>query len=121
MKQADLYKYEKQKSVGSGSFGTVYKVKDNKTGNIYAAKISKIYLTQCNDDEVKNIEREISIISKLNHPSIIKFIGYTPFNFNKKSKPTIITEFLSNGSLEDIIKLERSGHSNINWNAAAIP
>lgn len=114
-KDIGLCNYLKQELIGKGSFGTVYKVKDKKTGNIYAAKISKSYLTQCSDDDVKNLEREINIISKLDHPGILKFIGYTKFNFNRKPKPTIITEIITNGSLEDILELERKSRGNPKW------
>ena len=65
-----LFGYIKQKTLGSGSFGTVYKVYNEKEEKIYAAKVAKLYLTQCNDDEVKNLEREINIISKLSHPAM---------------------------------------------------
>lgn len=46
-------------------------------------------------------------MTKLNHPSILIFKGYSPINFKKKRKPVIITEFASNGSLDDLIQLER--------------
>lgn len=54
-------------------------------------------------------------MAKLNYPSIVKFIGYCPTDFNKKPKPVIISEFLSNGSLEDILNLERKGLCKENW------
>lgn len=117
VKVKDIYlnEYQKQKSIGSGSFGTVYKVKDLKTGNIFAAKISKVYLTQCTDDDARNLEREVDIISKLKHPAILKFIGFTVNDFKGKPKPTIITELVPNGSLEDILELERRCCGNKNW------
>lgn len=63
-----------------------------------------------------NLSREVNIISKLNHPSILKFICYSPINFKKKNKPVIITEFASNGSLKDLISAEREKINNPNWN-----
>lgn len=61
------------------------------------------------------MEREINIISKLNYPSILKFIGFNSRNFNGKPKPTIITELSSNGSLDKIIEMERMSCGNPNW------
>lgn len=54
--------------------------------------------------------------SKLDHPNILKFIGISPFDFEKKPKFTIITELAANGSLENVLELERHGLSPSNWN-----
>ena len=56
-------------------------------------------MEHCSEDTILNLSREIDIISKINHPSILKFFGFSPFNFHKDEKPTIITEFYSNGTL----------------------
>ena len=104
-----------QNKIGTGAFGKVYKVKEKRTRNFYAAKIS--IKTIENSDTLKlDILREVNIISKLNHPSVLKFITYSPINFKKKSKPVIITELATNGSLEDLILMERNGsNKNINY------
>ena len=100
-----------QKEVGSGSFGKVYQVKDKITGKIYAAKISRQSITEISHDSIINLFREVNIISKLNHPSVLKFIGYSPTNFKGKPKPVIITEYASNGSLDSLIHLQRNSPS----------
>ena len=58
----------------------------------------------------------MNIISQLNHPSIMKFIGFNSLNFKYKRKPTIITEYVSNGSLDKVIELERVGFGITDWN-----
>lgn len=104
-----------QNLIGSGSFGKVHRVKERNTGVIYAAKISyKTLDTNLNSTKL-DIYREVDIISKLNHPSVLKFITFSPFNFKKKSKPVIITEFASNGSLEGFLSLQRSGSKTVNF------
>lgn len=108
-----LFDYVKQQKIGSGAFGTVYKVLESKTGRIYAAKV---YLTQCSDDDVKILEREINIISKLKHPAILEFAGFSSSDFKGKPKPVIITEYIPNESLEDILELSRKCLGNPNWN-----
>jgi len=76
--------------VGSGAFSVVYEaIWRNKP---VAVKILK-------DDQRYYIERECSIMSKLNHPNVIPFLGAcfeTSNNF-------IITEYFPRGSLSRII------------------
>ncbi|KAK8835740.1 hypothetical protein M9Y10_040559 [Tritrichomonas musculus] len=35
----------------------------------------------------------VNIMTKLNYPSILKFIGFSKTNFKNKQKPTIVTEY----------------------------
>ena len=112
----DLNKYEKLKKIGSGGFGSVYEIKEKETQVIYAAKISIYEVDQCSNDVIINLSREIDIISKLNHPSILKFIGFSSRNFKNKQKPTIISEYAPNFSLDKIIENERLGIGNHEWN-----
>lgn len=113
----DLRAYEKQEKVGHGSYGEVFKVTEKLTGKIYAAKISLKKLKRHDKEQIKQIKREINIMAQLNHPSIPKFIGYNPQNFELKSRPVIVTEYCSNGSLKDIIDLERQSKSPNLWNS----
>ena len=56
-------------------------------------------------------------IRKLNHPCLLKFVGYSPINFKKQLKPVIVTENFSNGSLSNILEVERIKKANIQgWN-----
>ena len=113
----DLYKYKIQSKLGSGSFGDVYKVQDINTNEIYAAKISKqrIRKLKNNPDGLLFLFREIKIMSSPNHPSIIRYIGYSPKNFDGLSKPTIITEYAPNNSLKDLINYEKASCSHKKW------
>ena len=60
--------------------------------------------------------REVTILSRIKYPSIMEFVGYSPIDFKGTFRPTIITEYMSNGSLEDVLKIEREGHSISAWN-----
>ncbi|KAK8891437.1 hypothetical protein M9Y10_028646 [Tritrichomonas musculus] len=97
--------------IGSGSFGKVYKVIQKQTNETFAAKISKEKIKDQKSQSFLDISREVDILSKINHPSVLKFIYFNSTNFKKKPKPVIITELASNGTLEDFINLE----PNINW------
>jgi len=87
-------KYTIIKPLNSGAFGTVYEIEgdDNKK---YALK----ELINLNTTSKERFEREIKILSQLNHPNVVKIfqwnIGGEPPNFS----PYYIMEYLSGGSL----------------------
>lgn len=87
-------KYTIVKPLNSGAFGTVYEIEgdDNKK---YALK----ELINLNATNKERFEREIKILSQLNHPNVVKIfqwnIGGEPPNFS----PYYIMEYLSGGSL----------------------
>ena len=109
----DLSRFEinKEDELGEGSFGKVYKVIEKETGQIFAAKILNRYLEDYNNTLILNMTREVNNMSELNFPSIVSFVGHSPFNFNQKPKLTIITEFVPNGTLDDMID-----NGEENWN-----
>ena len=111
----NLDQFEKQKKIGTGSFGKVYEVLNIKTGELLACKISKYPLESCSYNQIKNMEREIKILSKLDYPSILKFIGYNENNKKGEPRPTFITELVPNGSLDTILELVRKGLAGDNW------
>ena len=102
--------------IGCGSFGKVFKVKVRKTGEFFAAKISKHEIGKDSSSLLRDLFHEVDIISKLNHPSVLKFIHFSPINFKKKSKPVIITEYASNGSLDVFLEQNRNSPSKVNMN-----
>ncbi|KAK8887659.1 hypothetical protein M9Y10_038712 [Tritrichomonas musculus] len=114
----DLNKFELLEKIGSGSFGDVYKAKEKRTGKIYAAKISNQSIDQKDTPRsvIRNLVREVNILSKLNHPSILSFVGFSLKNFNGEPNPVIITDYLPKGTLNDLIKLERQSTSDEKWN-----
>ncbi|KAK8847128.1 hypothetical protein M9Y10_019709 [Tritrichomonas musculus] len=92
-----------QNKIGEGSFAKVYLVREKKTGTIFAAKILKQIFDENDTVQITNLSREVNIISRINHPSVLKFILFSPINFKHKQKPVIITEFARNGTLKHII------------------
>lgn len=90
--------YELISEIGEGSYGRVVKVKHKKTLEIRAMKIiDKTLLTDNMDED--EIENEINILKKLDHPNIIKVYEY----FDFKSKIFIVNELIPNGDLLKLI------------------
>ena len=87
------------KSIGKGNFGEVFLTKKKNRPEYYATK--KMERAVVERPENKNrLLYEINILSKLNHPNIIKFYGL------KKTLNNwyLITEFCNGGSLLDNLK-----------------
>lgn len=55
---------------------------------------------------MKKIGIELKLISKLDHMSVLKYIGFSPINFKNEPRPVMITELTSNRTLEEILKSE---------------
>lgn len=76
-KEIGVYRYLiKSNPIGSGSYGTVMKGFHSESKKPVAIKI--ITLLEESNFQVKSrmLDREIEIISKLNHPNIIKLLFY---------------------------------------------
>ncbi|KAK8872167.1 hypothetical protein M9Y10_007929 [Tritrichomonas musculus] len=113
----DLNKYKIVKFLGEGTFGRVFTVKDRDSRKIYAAKISHLVFEEIDpaSDQILFLFREIRIMSALDHPSIIKYIGYNPLNFEGEPFPTIISEYAPKGTLGSYIKLASSNNPHPKW------
>ena len=61
-------KYQKEKELGSGSYGHVYRVKNKITGETRACK----QMAKGKISDMNKFNLEINIMSKTTHPSIIK-------------------------------------------------
>ena len=106
--------YERDKELGKGGFGSVYKIQKKKNGKIFALK--QIVVKAPN--KVKYIQKEIqNMILLRNEKNIVKiFDVYRQDNFvgnflkkiySKKDNAVcfyIIMEFCENGNLDDFIK-----------------
>lgn len=93
--------------IGSGSFGTVYKVKKNNTGEVYAMKsLSKPQLQK--HKQLKYAISECKIMKQLDHPFIVPL----HYAFQTPKYLYLILELCSNGDLFGFIekkgKLEES-------------
>ena len=84
--------------IGEGSFSQVFKVKSNKNYNIYAMKKVDIE----NSENIEYLENEEKILTKLDHPNIVKC--YKTFRDEKNKYIYFIMELMNNGDLESYRK-----------------
>ena len=90
--------YKVISKIGSGSFGKVYKVIHLASGQHRAMKMLKKDSVNYQDDD-KQFLKEIEILSKIDHPNIIKIYEY----FTNEMNYFIITELCEGGELIDQI------------------
>lgn len=102
----DLNNYEIIKKIGQGGFGEVFKIRNKTTDDFYAAKI---LIGRKGNSKIAH--REVDIMVKLNYPSVLKLIGYSPTNFDNEPDHVIVTEYLPNGTLYDILEMERKSQN----------
>lgn len=87
-------RYFVEKAIGSGGAGKVYLAKDLTNDNYVAIKTSNPNQTMSNSH--LRFEIEAKILSKLNHPNIVKFYDY----FSQDNVEMIVMEYVEGDSLE---------------------
>lgn len=91
----DINEIEIGENIGNGAFSSVYK--GIWRGALVAVK--RFSVEDFSEDTIIEFEKEISIMKSIRAPNIIQFLGGT---FNPPDI-CIITEFMSRGSLHDIL------------------
>ncbi|XP_068634250.1 LRR receptor-like serine/threonine-protein kinase FEI 1 isoform X2 [Aristolochia californica] len=91
--------------IGSGGFGTVYRL-DMDDGNVFALK----RIMKTNDGLDRFFERELEILGSIKHRYLVNLRGYC----NSPSSKLLIYDFLPGGSLDEVLH-ERS--EQLDWDA----
>ncbi|XP_071946514.1 LIM domain kinase 1-like isoform X2 [Antedon mediterranea] len=81
--------------IGKGFFGQAMKVTHRQTGEVMVLK----ELIRFDDDAQKNFLKEVKVLRSLDHPNVLPFIGV----MYRDKKLNLITEYISGGTLRDII------------------
>ena len=87
--------------LGSGGFGSVYKVLDTNDNNIYAIKRIKI-----SNNNIKDIENEINILKNLDSEYIVKYYD----SFQVGNNFYIVMEYCDSSDLYNFIKEHRENN-----------
>lgn len=117
----DINDYRKLKIIGNGSFGTVFRVQEKSSGKLFAAKIFKnVYSKNDNKVDLKQVTREASVYSKIQHPAVARYYGVSPFDFDNEPFPCLILDYYKNQSLRSLIYDQEAGKCPPEWNNTKI-
>ncbi|CAD8174569.1 unnamed protein product [Paramecium pentaurelia] len=105
-KESNIQKQDQEKQItwtegemlGQGAFGRVVLGMNRISGQIMAVK--QVFIKNGDENKVQSIQREIEILSKLQHPYIVRYYG----SERKKDQLNIFLEFVSGGSVLTMIK-----------------
>ena len=88
--------------IGKGTYGTVYKVQEKNTNNIYALK--QISLEGLSPKEISEVNQEIKILSSIKSDFVVKYYN----SFEEKNIINIIMEYCDGGDLNDFLKEKKN-------------
>ncbi|XP_054802457.1 calcium/calmodulin-regulated receptor-like kinase 2 isoform X2 [Prosopis cineraria] len=90
--------------LGQGSFGTVYKA-TMPTGEVVAVKV----LDSNSKQGEKEFQTEVLLLGRLHHRNLVNLVGYCA----DKGQRILVYEFMSNGSLSNLLYSEEKA---LSWN-----
>ena len=102
------YHFKIIKEIGSGSFGSVYKIQHKKDNKVYALK--KIVLNKKDKEDLDSIKNEAYLLKAIDDENVIKYID----SFFYDDSFYIITEFCSNLDLKSFINEHKKENKLIN-------
>ena len=99
IKTSSIYDfYDVLEEIGTGDFGVVHRVREKKTGKIYAAK----FIPVSHPFEKSIIKKEIDIMNQLHHQKLIRLHDA----FEEDDEMILVNEFMSGGELFERITQE---------------
>ena len=106
MHTTSIHDFVKEKVLGKGSFGSVFRVRRKRDNMIYALK--SVYMEKLNKKEQENSVNEVRILASVNHPNVI---GYKEaFWDDSGSTLNIVMEYADDGDLHTKIeKMAKEG------------
>jgi serine/threonine protein kinase len=90
-------RYQIQEFIGRGGMGSVYRVQDMQQNRVLALKILN---PVTEDDSEQRFMREFEMLSKINHPAVLKVFGWGRY----EDQLYFVSEFISGRDLKSEIK-----------------
>ncbi|KAJ6977368.1 LRR receptor-like serine/threonine-protein kinase FEI 2 [Populus alba x Populus x berolinensis] len=103
-----LESLDEEDVVGSGGFGTVYRMVMNDCGTFAVKRIDR---SREGSDQV--FERELEILGSINHINLVNLRGYCRLPMSK----LLIYDYLAMGSLDDFLHEHGQEERLLNWSA----
>ncbi|XP_051126898.1 mitogen-activated protein kinase kinase kinase 3 [Andrographis paniculata] len=94
-------KWRKGKLLGRGTFGHVYLGFNSENGQMCAIKEVKVVSDdQCSKESLKQLNQEITLLSKLSHPNIVQYYG----SDLSDQRLSVYLEYVSGGSIHKLLQ-----------------
>ena len=107
------FEIDRSKSLGSGSYGDVFKGVDKRTAPPIPVAV-KIPNKEVTFDDWKSCLRELSVLAKMNHAGVLQLIGFS-IPGTENCGPTILTPLMPGGTIADLLKKEHTGKADPRW------
>lgn len=93
------------RQVGEGAFATVLKGSVTLDGTKHVAAIKRLKPSMLNDRDFKDFVLEAAVLSKLDHPCIVKMFGVGTTSTTKLSGDSfyVVSEYCDGGNLKDLL------------------
>jgi serine/threonine protein kinase len=93
-------RYRIERLIGQGGIGQVFYGTDLQINEPVAIKALRPHVTQENPNLLERFRREGAALKELDHPNIVKMLAA----FEEDGQPYIVMEYVSGGSLYDLLK-----------------
>jgi len=107
---SDIRNYHIVEKLGQGSFGLAYKVLNKNDNKFYVLK--QIFLQNFNNDELKELQKEANILSKLDCENIVRYVD----SFSENNSFNIVMEFCEGLDLRKFINKYKTNKNFIEAN-----
>ncbi|KAJ0045014.1 hypothetical protein Pint_04619 [Pistacia integerrima] len=97
LQEAAGSRFSSPELIGRGSFGDVYKAFDKELNKEVAIKVIDL---EESEDEIEDIQKEISVLSQCRSPYITEYYG----SYLHQTKLWIIMEYMAGGSVADLLQ-----------------
>uniref|UniRef100_A0A3Q3JH73 non-specific serine/threonine protein kinase n=1 Tax=Monopterus albus TaxID=43700 RepID=A0A3Q3JH73_MONAL len=95
--------YEVIRQIGEGAFGKAFLVRDRRGGGDRQCVVKEIILRKMSARKKEVSKKEVTLLSKMNHPNIVTFIT----SFQEKGSLYIVMEYCDGGDLMKKIHMQR--------------